>query len=607
MKGKTQGLRVKVKKNLFFAILTFFAPLFTLHPLPFLVLPFTLHPSPFVLPVNEVEYTKALHAQVRIKDFSSAENEAIEALHLYPHSKALWEIYIKVLAKQGHEKQMISTWKSYVDVFPEEREKRDLIEILAWGVIDNASHSSSPVIRVMALLSAFLSQDAKGIEILQRHLKDQSSAVRGIAVELSANLHDEDIKDEIYRLFQNETVWNVRLEAIRSLGGMKMKKTQNELLMLLQNSKTTAEERAVIIEALVNMWDMATYQEVARLAQSDRAGLRLLACQVIAHFQMKDAMDLMAPLIDDHNSEVRQAALWVLGYLRIQQLNGMDVVSLVEKKLKDMDPLVAIKAAWVMALNDPIKGQEAFKPWFRHADREVRVLAAAHLSACGKYAFPLIIELFSQASEPYVRMNLALGLIGQRHDVQSSCQALYEGLMNVKERWAWDEKNYVRVLVPSKLKHTDDLTHTPETVNQTTRLEILNILAVMKFSKAQQAIKAFLQEKTWGITAMAAATLLTEGDEAALELVKELMSDSDMQVKVQAALILALWGGGDVALDTLSKAYLQADRDMKEHILEGIVKISSPKSIPFLLDCLQEPNQSLRIMAAAGLVLCLYH
>ena len=66
-------------------------------------------------------------------------------------------------------------------------------------------------------------------------------------------------------------------------------------------------------------------------------------------------------------------------------------------------------------------------------------------------------------------------------------------------------------------------------------------------------------------------------------------------------------GGGDTALDTLTIAYSQVDREMKERILEGIVKISSPKSIPFLLDRLQEPNQSLRVMAAAGLVLCLYN
>ena len=96
-------------------------------------------------------------------------------------------------------------------------------------------------------------------------------------------------------------------------------------------------------------------------------------------------------------------------------------------------------------------------------------------------------------------------------------------------------------LFSSKLRYFDDLNNSPETVDQMTRLDILNILAVMKFARAQQAIKSFLQQKNWGITAMASATLLTEGDEAALELVQKLMTDPEMHVRIQSALILSLW------------------------------------------------------------------
>lgn len=572
-----------------------------------ILLTFSLPLLLFSSPRQEGDYAKILNAHIRIKDYQSAQDEAIEALNIFPHSKALWEIYIKILARQGHEKEMISIWKNYIDVYPEEKQNRVLIETLAWGIIQKAAHSASPVIRMMALLSSYLSQDAKGIEIVCRNLRDTNSVIRGLAVELSAHLHDADVQDEIYHLFHEESVWDVRLEVIRTIGEMKMKKAQDELLALLQNSQTTAEETVVLIEALVNIWDSATREEINRLVNSKRAGLRLLACQVVAHFDMKDDIDLIAPLIDDHNADVRKAALWVLGNLRIAQLKGEWIVNIAERKLSDIDPLVGIKAAWVITLNDPVKGQAAFKSYFKHKNRDVQILAAAHLAACGKYAFPLILDLFNREHDHYMRMNLALGLLGQNLETNKACQALYEGLLNVKEKWAWNEKNHVRALVPSKLRHTGDLTNSPETMDQMTRLEILNILAIMKFAKAQEAIKSFLQQKTWGITAMAAATLLTEGDEAALEIVQNLMKDSEMQVRVQAALILALWGGGDIALDTLSKAYSQVDRDMKEHILEGIVKISSPESIPFLLDRLQEPNQSLRIMAAVGLILCLYN
>ena len=236
------------------------------------------------------------------------------------------------------------------------------------------------------------------------------------------------------------------------MGGMKMKRAQNELLALLQNSKTPAEETVAVIEALVNIWDSPTRTEISRLAKSNRAGLRQLACQVIAHFDRKSDADLIIPLIDDHNADVRQAALWVLGYLRIEKINNQFLTDIVEKKLNDIDPLVAIKAAWVMTLNNQKKGQEAFKSWFRHPSHDVRLMAATHLAACGKYAFPLILEQFKNSNEPYIRMNLALGLLGQRVETQEACQALYDGLQNIKERWTWDEKNHVHALILQQIK-----------------------------------------------------------------------------------------------------------------------------------------------------------
>lgn len=556
---------------------------------------------------QDVDFVKIINAHLRIRDYVSAQKETINALHLFAHSKLLWNTYIRVLAKSGNEKEMISTWKNYVEVYPEEKSNRELTEILAWGVLEKASISSSPIIRMMALLSAFLSQDAKGIKIMLNCLRDKNSAIRGAAVELSSNVRDDTIKDEIYHLFHNEIVWNVKLETIRAMGCMKMHEVQDELLDRLQSSNTTAEETAVLVEALVNLWDRATREDVQKLAKSNRSGLRLLACQVVAHFEMKDCIDLIIPLVDDYHVDVRKLAIWVLGNLRITHIDENSIETVMKKRLKDIDPYVAIKAAWVMTLNDADKGQELFKYWLKHEDHNVRIIAAAHLAASGKYGLSLMKKEFNSAKDPYVRMNLALGLLGQRVETQNACTALYDGLQNVKERWAWDESHQVRALVPSKLRFTDDLNHSPETMDQTTRLEILNILSIMKFAYAQQAIKFFLQEKTWGITAMAAATLLTEGDEAALDLVKNLMLESDQQVRVQAALILALWGGGSEALETLSQAYVNADREMKERILEGMVRVSSPEAIPFLLERLEEPNQSLRVMAAAGLILCLYH
>ncbi|HRD55298.1 MAG TPA: HEAT repeat domain-containing protein, partial [Parachlamydiaceae bacterium] len=57
----------------------------------------------------------------------------------------------------------------------------------------------------------------------------------------------------------------------------------------------------------------------------------------------------------------------------------------------------------------------------------------------------------------------------------------------------------------------------------------------------------------------------------------------------------------------LQDFYAQADREMKERILEGIGRIGSSASIPFLVECLKEPFQSLRVIAASSLLQVLYH
>jgi hypothetical protein len=83
--------------------------------------------------------------------------------------------------------------------------------------------------------------------------------------------------------------------------------------------------------------------------------------------------------------------------------------------------------------------------------------------------------------------------------------------------------------------------------------------------------------------------------------------DNSHHVKVQAALILALWGREESAIATLQQAYGGSDRELKEKIIEGVGRVGAKSSIPFLVEKLQEPSPTLRLLAAAALLQCLYH
>lgn len=548
-----------------------------------------------------------INANLIINDCQNACNEALWGLYYYPQSKTVWIAYLRALAKSGDEKNMMLQWKNFIERFPEEATNREVLECLAWAVIDKAANSSSPAIRVTAMLGAFFSQDAKGVALLQQGLRDDNFFLRGAAVKLSSHLKDALLQDELLRLLQTEKVWGVRLEVIKAIGELRVVEATGELQKVIVNDQSHAEEKSAAIEALVSLSDGIDHQQLSRLVAGNRAGMRMYACEMIAFFDQPDDIDKLYPLLEDHHADVRSKVLQTIGRLRVPRINGHAVEDVAERATNDPDTTVAVTAAWVLTISNPQKGLPVFQRFLNHQIRDVRHFASAALAATGKYGLSLMRSAFYNTDDIYVKMNLAIGMIGQRVDTQAACDCLFQGLSEKKEKWAWDEEGSFRVLAPSKVKHDEAIPNYPEAVNQLTRLEVLQILAKLQYPHAQQAVKNFLKESNWGISGIASALLLTEGDDEAVDLVHTLLKDNDSKVKVQAALILALWGKGDDVVQLLQEAYPAADRELKGQILEGVGRVGSENSLQFLAERLQEPYQTLRIIAAASLLECLYH
>lgn len=570
---------------------------------PFLISVLAL-PIESVLSPEQIE--KRVHAHLIISDYHSACHEALWGVTQYPNSKAAWLCYLHALAKAGEEKAMIANWKLFKTKYPKEAINQELMEDFAWAVIHKGFQSSSPQIRAMALLGAFFSQDAKGVILLQQGFKDDNSFLRAAAAKLSSHLMDTSLQDELLRLLSTEKAWKVRLEAIRAIGELRVVDAKRELQKIIESPNSHAEEKAEAIEALVLMSEKIDHQQISDLVSNHAAGMRMLACELVAYFDQKEDIDKLAPLLEDHHARVRSQAFLTIGKLRSLTVTGKPVTELAEKAAADPDTTVAITAAWVLTINDPIKGQITFQRFLNHPNKDTRSLAASALAATGKYGLGLMKKAFYENNDPYVKMNLAVGLIGQRMDTLPACQCLYEGLCKQREQWSWNEEHYFKVLAPNKEVHDDSIPNYPEAVNQLTRLEILQILALVQYPYAQQAIKNFLKESKWGISGLASALLLTEGDDEAITLVHALLKDQDPKIQVQAALVLALWGKGEDAVQLLQESYATADRELKAQILEGIGRVGSEDALNFLVERLQEPYSSLRIIAAAALLECLY-
>ena len=77
--------------------------------------------------------------------------------------------------------------------------------------------------------------------------------------------------------------------------------------------------------------------------------------------------------------------------------------------------------------------------------------------------------------------------------------------------------------------------------------------------------------------------------------------------RIQAALVIAFYGGDPKVAQILENAYTKVDWERKIQILEAIGFIGNRDSIPFLLEVMKEPFTLLRTIAASSVIQCLYH
>lgn len=551
-----------------------------------------------LLALSEGEGVRRVQAHLLIEDYPSALAEAHGLASEYPESLSVHKAFIEAMAASGFEEEALDHWNLLALSHPDLLHDRHLLEELSWGVLKKGIQSTQYGIRLASMIGAFLTRDVRAVPILLKMMRDTNAVIRSVAVQMSTAFRDAPLKDEIARLMREERVWIVRLEVMKAVGALKMKELAPSLKALVQSEKTTFEERQIAIEALLGIYEEISLEEFQGLARSNRAGLRHLACSIAAHFQMEEAKEEIVRLIQDTNPAVRIAALNAFGV--VYRDPEVDLTA----ALNDSDPNVAITASWAAYLMNPELGEKSMSAWLSDSLPESRRLAAAALAATGSRGKDLAVKTMKESSDPYVKANLAIGLLGQRLQVQSGCDFLVEFLQSEKRMLMIDKKPnpLFSVLAPSQVRHNDQIPNHPEAQDQMTRLNLVSLLAMVDDPRALSALKTFLQRKNWGVSGVAAATLLHEGDESAMEIVKQLVSDPDPTVRLQACLVLALFGKDDSVLLDLQGAYASSDHEKKLHILEALGKIGNTDSIGFLMGVLREPFPILRLAAAAAII-----
>lgn len=548
---------------------------------------------------------KRIYNHLCVEDFQSACQESKLASIKYPHSIPLLKASIKALAASGDEKEMYNYWKKYSEIVPDPFSDRELLEDMGWCIINKGSKSPSPLVRLIAVVGAYFGQDAKGVRIIQRSLHDYDANVRSVALQVSAGLKDDRIKNEVLNLFETEQLWHVKLGCVKAIGKMQIEEAVPQLMKFLETA-TSYEMRMAAIMAIAEIEENVTREQIKNLISSSKANLKMLACQFVLAFDKIEDIDLLIPLLKDSNAEVRASAIYTVGLLHPSKIGEEEVVALTSSLLEDKNEIVSLLTAWTIIQYDQKLGQKYFSQWLNDKDKNTRIFAATLLRFSGKYAFPLLTEVFNNTKDPFVKANLAMGLIYERNSVDAAF-FLKHFMIHHKERLMWKELFHFKSITHSIIPHNAGLPSLPEATDQLLRLEIFNLLAIMKAPFAQELIERYLSERNWGVVAAASSLLLTEGDENSVKLVEDLLEENNPKIKIQAALILSLWGEGEKASKTLMEAYDHSDRNMKEKILEALGHLHCKEVLPFLCDKLSENHPTLRIIAAAALLKSLYN
>lgn len=561
---------------------------------------------PLAAVTQDEQYARRVHAHLAIGDAGAAIEEAEKALDKFPRSLCLQECLIKALSKGGRDSEALKAWQKYEDFFVDPSRKAQLMEDLAWGVIFKGMGASIYTVKGTALLAAVMTQDSQASLLLKDVMQQSNSLLRAVAVELTVFMKDRLLQEQLLRLLKEERVWDVRSKVIAAIGKIKLQAAEPFLKMILENRLSSAEEKAAAASAIVDLREGVLPSEIMALAKSDRAGLRMLACQLAAEFNCRDSLDGVIPLLRDPHPEVRIEALNLLGLLRISSYKEIPLEKLIANCLNDFDYRVAITAAWLATIQKLAISEGIFYRWIAHPDRDLRLFAASALGATGRYGAFQAYLWMKKSADPFVRANLAYSLIGQRFHAEEACEELYQFLTQERDLFMWqaDSNRLFQFLAPNRKREKVDsegaLCH-----DQMVHLDLWQALAVMEYPKTQLALKKYLRERSWGITGAAAATLIEEGDELAASMVRELLNDKDPKVRVQTALVLAFWIKDKESLSVLQEAYPNADRVMKVKILEALGQVADPSSIPFLLKAMQDPFEIIRLVAASSLIVCL--
>ncbi len=537
----------------------------------------------------------------------SALSVAKEAVSEYPHSFFLKRLLIKTLAS-NHEidKALVLFHHLHENIETRNNEVLATLESICWGILDEPQEPFEHL-KLIHLMGAASAHDYKSVKTLLAALKSSNALIRAQALRLVAAFPDDVIKQEILSMIKGERNWFVRLELIEAIGNLHIEEGKVWLKSLLEDPRTTQEEKACAIQSLVEIHKTLSKEEFEQLFKSPRAALREFAFVAAMHLSEKDLILSAVNAFEDSSPYVRVMAALAFASLYDSQYPE-EVQQHLVQLMNDRHPLVCLTAAFALAASSPELAEPLFQEKLSDYRPEVRHLAAAMAGRAAKM-FPKLIEKeLSSNKDELVRLNLALGAMG--HGLfQKETGHMIDYILSQIDEIMIDEYThpFFSFVHQGQVRHLPHIPDYPKLVDGLTRIDLIRRLFILGHPNAFSHLKRFLSHQVWSLTFESSAILLQEGDFSMMEPLEKLTRDRDAKVRVQAALALAFVSKDESMVPILIEAYPKLNGNVRLMMLEALGHIGTKESVEFLLERLKDPFHLTKVVAASSIVHSLYH
>ncbi len=505
----------------------------------------------------------------------------------------LLEERILLLAESGRLYEAILEWKRFG------KASEHMLNGLCWNILKQSIESPHLLQRQWALLAITETNDVRGVSLIQEQMHATNGDIRALAVACSAQLSDQHLINSLYPLLEDESP-KVRMECFEVIRRLQLRPFASNLKKILETKKLPYDEHMMVVRALTALYDDIRLEELQDLVASPHQGIRQLALSLIVELDKTCFCENFAFLALDDCINVQITALYMIGLLGQA---SESTAAIIQNCFSSSNKEVVLMACFA--------ADRCCLDW----DKEILVgylsledigrKTAALLGTMREGAVALLTEGLCHAADPFVRLNCAVSLLKQRSHVPKALDQVVLFLEEQTELLM--EADWVApVIVPTALRHNRFIAEYPNVVDAHLRLKLLHLLAIFEDKRAFEKVKKVLKTPLAGVAYMASTVLLEEGGGEFLPLVRQLLSDKDPKLRLQAAQLLAFFRKDSEGLRVLHEAFTDLDRNNKINILIALGKLADPTSIPFLLSHLDDPFPAIRLLSALALLQCLH-